>query len=159
MLVVCLEVSQVKNDSNLYKRQNRTPSFWNQPPKAHQHPPPHLHPSPKAMSFFRKQFFENLMDFWQILGKFWEIQEKNWHFFEEITKIFANGQGKNEHFSKNVNFLKEFFANISRTVRARAKILVEINPLGHIHTPPHLFKLILYSKYNWSRVKRICIFL
>ena len=45
-------------------------------------------------------------------------------------------------------FENGFFANISRTVRARAKILVEINPLRHIHTPPHLFpaKNVILSK-------------
>ena len=47
------------------------------------------------------------------------------------------------------NFQKRrLLANISTTVRARAKILVEINPLGHIHTPPHLFpaKNVIISK-------------
>ena len=69
-----------------------------------------------------------------------------------MLKILDKGLGKNEKFgkfSKNINSLENgFFANISRTVRARAKILVEINPLGHKHTPPHLFraKNVIYIK-------------
>ena len=45
-------------------------------------------------------------------------------------------------------FWKWFFTNISRAVRARAKILMKINPLGHKHTPPHLFpaKNVILSK-------------
>ena len=41
------------------------------------------------------------------------------------------------------------FANISRTVRARSKILAEINPLGHKHTPAHLFpaKNVIISQF------------
>ena len=43
-------------------------------------------------------------------------------------------------YTKSHFFCKNgFFANISRTVIARAKILAEINPLGHKHTPAHLF--------------------
>ena len=51
--------------------------------------------------------------------------------------------------TKRLFFKKVFFANISRTVRARAKILVETNPLGHKHTPPHLFpaKNVILSKF------------
>ena len=51
--------------------------------------------------------------------------------------------------SENVIFLKCFFANISRTVRARSKILAEINPLGHKHTPAHLFpaKNVIISQF------------
>ena len=47
-----------------------------------------------------------------------------------------------------------FFANISRTVRTRAKILVEISPLGHKHTPPDLFpaKNVIISKV-WHESK------
>ena len=47
-----------------------------------------------------------------------------------------------------------FFANISRTVRARLKILVEINPLGHKHTPPDLFpaKNVIISRV-WHESK------
>ena len=50
---------------------------------------------------------------------------------------------------KRLFFKKVFFANISRTVRARAKILVETNPLGHNHTPPDLFraKNVILSKF------------
>ena len=47
-----------------------------------------------------------------------------------------------------------FFGNISRMVRARAKILVEINPLGHKHTPPDLFpaKNVIISRV-WHESK------
>ena len=59
-------------------------------------------------------------------------------------------------FSQPFNFFENgFFANISRTVRDRAKILVEINPLGHKHTPPHLFpaKNVILSKFcHWSKI-------
>ena len=56
-------------------------------------------------------------------------------------------------------FENGFFANISRTVRARAKILVEINPLGHIHTPPHLFpakNVILLKVWPESKIWSFC---
>ena len=88
-----------------------------------------------------------LANFGKILKNF----KKNWKFLEKIekylnqnfSKIFNYEQGKNEKFwkifLKMSIFWKWFFANISRTVRARAKILVEINPLGHKHTPPDLF--------------------
>ena len=59
---------------------------------------------------------------------------------QKLWKVFNKGQGKKRKIlEKRQLYWKWFFAIISRTVRARAKILVEINPLGHIHTPPHLF--------------------
>ena len=61
------------------------------------------------------------------LQKIWRIWTKN------CEKFPIRGKEKRQL------FWKWFFAIISRTVRARAKILVEINPLGHNHTPPHLF--------------------
>ena len=52
-------------------------------------------------------------------------------------------------YTKSHFFVKMVFANISRTVRARAKILAEINPLGHKHTPAHLFpeKIVIISQF------------
>ena len=55
----------------------------------------------------------------------------------------------------SIFFENSFLANISRTVRARAKILEEINPLGHKHTPPHLFpakNVILSKVWHGSKI-------
>ena len=136
-----------------------------------QGPPPsphHLHPSPKAMPFFfrKRKFLSKCCGFLANFGKILKNFKKNWKFLEKIekylnqnfSKIFNYEQGKNEKFwkifLKMSIFWKWFFANISRTVRARAKILVEINPLGHKHTPPDLFpaKNVIISRV-WHESK------
>ena len=50
---------------------------------------------------------------------------------------------------------------MSRTVRAREKILGEINPLRHQHTPPHLFpaKNVILSKFcHGSKNQKMLVF-
>ena len=93
-----------------------------------------------------------------------KIFGKNWQKFE--PKFFKNLRlraRKNEKFwkifLKMSIFWKWFFANISRTVRARAKILVKINPLGHKRTPPHLFpakNVILLKVWHGSKIWSFC---
>ena len=101
------------------------------------------------------------------LGQFYEVFDELWPHFDDIyVKIFNSPTlfllRLTLYASLVPNFWlfchffwKWFFANISRTVRARAKILVEINPLGHKHTPPDLFpakNVIIIKVWHGSKI-------
>ena len=108
---------------------------------ANDHYSPRLPAVFESNTFFRKRivswnlhvfldFLKILKNFLEKIEKFYEIIiQKNWHVFGVIQGKIKKLLGSFWIFSyKSWYRWKWFFANISRTVRDRAKILVKINP-------------------------------